>query len=98
MPTYSTKSFGISAVFGNCGRTLAHPNDPSDYDPKARAIVGAHHSRTKLRQTRSRESSRLMSRCVGRPPRGRSGRSRLSPESVGISSGILPTEYEFQLF
>jgi hypothetical protein len=29
MPTYSTKSLDICAVFGRYGKTLAHPNEPS---------------------------------------------------------------------
>jgi hypothetical protein len=28
-PIYSTNTFGISAVFGKCGQTFAHPKDPS---------------------------------------------------------------------
>ena len=47
MPTYSTKSFGISAAFGKYGRTFAHPNEPSGNPGRKETACASSPSRLK---------------------------------------------------
>src|ERR1700722_20065570 len=80
MPTYSTKSFGISTAFGKCCKTFAPPNEPSGYP--GRKVTAWARSPSRLREIFSGASGVVTARVRGSYP------TRSPPANQAWAEGV----------